>query len=85
MGQNSSKEEWGEYSSREFFARQVELYRWRADPLLNTHICRVSFQSHAALTDRQRLSSFLQAEQVSLSELMALARGTGSGEQLMTF
>jgi hypothetical protein len=64
MGQNSSKEE---YNSKEFFGRQVELYRWRADPLVNTHICRVSFQPQASLRDRERLQNFLQADQIPLN------------------
>jgi hypothetical protein len=61
MGQNSSKADWQGHRSREFFARQVEFYRWRADPKLNTHICRVTFQLHSAVSDRERLRLFLQA------------------------
>jgi hypothetical protein len=85
MGQNSSKEEWSDYSSREFFARQVELYRWRADPLVNTHISRVSFQHQASLRDRERLRDVLKADQIPLNELMALAGDARGGEQLMSF
>ena len=89
MGQNSSKEGGYSYNSRDFFARQVEFYRWRADPLLNTHIARVSFQLQTTVQDRQKLQRFLQGnagEFVSLEELAAMGQGKDqSGAELMSF
>ena len=89
MGQNSSKEGGYSNNSRDFFARQVEFYRWRADPLLNTHIARVSFQLQTTVQDRQKLQRFLQGnagEFVSLEELAAMGQGKDqSGAELMSF
>jgi hypothetical protein len=90
MGQNTSKEGVA-YSSRDFFNRQVEFYRWRADASLNSHIARVSFQPQAEVKDRERLQLFLQgratsADHFSLAELAALGEGRETAAQeLMSF
>lgn len=55
---------------------------------MNAHIARVSFEPHAAVSDRQRLKLFLsQPDHFSLADLQALASGTHTpnADQLMTF
>lgn len=87
MGQNSAQGE--AYSSEAYFQRQIELYRWRADPLSNAHISQVHFQLHQSLRDRHRLHALLHAHphpQLTLQELLQLARdSTPSRGELMSF
>lgn len=60
MGQNNTKEAWLSYSSKDFFQQQVELYRWRANPLVNTHICKVFFELKESVRDKENLKNLLQ-------------------------
>lgn len=92
MGQNNTKEQWTAYNSRDYFKQQVEFYRWRADPLINTHICKVFFQLQQTVKDKETLKHFLQdriseAEHISIGELMNLASEDKSRarEELMNF
>jgi hypothetical protein len=70
----------------------VEFYRWRADPIINTHICRVFFQLQSTVRDKEKLKNFLQgrvseAEHISIGELMNLANENKNlpREELMNF
>ena len=60
MGQNQISTKEQSYQSKDFFQQQVELYRWRADPSLNSHICRVTFHIQQSIKDKEMLKSFLE-------------------------
>jgi len=60
MGQNQTPTNKQSYQSKDFFQKQVELYRWRADESHNSHICRVTFHIQQSIKDREMLKSFLE-------------------------
>jgi hypothetical protein len=75
------------YSSRDYFQQQVDLYRWRADPLTNTHIAQVRFLLLDPLRDRSNLHSLLHSgpAHVSLSDILRLGERAASKEEVMSF
>lgn len=93
MGQNATTKKWFANNSKDYFQEQIEIYRWRADPITNTHICRVFFQLEDTLHDKEMLANLLSVkfcgvDHIPVNDIMKLAtkkvHNPSSGE-LMSF